>query len=59
MIGDTTTDLYAARAVDVPFLGYARSEAKAKRLREAGAGVVVESMRPVLELVRRRRNVQA
>ncbi|WP_329120587.1 HAD family hydrolase [Streptomyces sp. NBC_01465] len=57
MVGDTVTDLYAARAAGVAFLGYARSEEKAKRLYAAGAETVVDSMLPVLEAVRR--NVQA
>ncbi|MEV0092183.1 HAD-IA family hydrolase [Streptomyces sp. NPDC050738] len=58
MVGDSVTDLYAAQAAGVLFLGYARSEEKAKRLHDAGAEAVVDSMLPVLEAVRRR-NVQA
>ncbi|MEW2134763.1 HAD family hydrolase [Streptomyces sp. NPDC005435] len=52
MIGDSPTDWFAARTAGVPFLGYARSERKAKLLREAGAGQVVPSLEPVLNLVR-------
>lgn len=52
MIGDAPSDLFAARAADVPFLGYARNERKSKRLREAGATTVVTSLEPVLRLVR-------
>ncbi|WP_323135476.1 HAD family hydrolase [Streptomyces beihaiensis] len=55
MIGDTATDLLAARAADVPFLGYARNERKAGLLRAAGAEAVVSSLEPVLDLVRKRR----
>ncbi|WP_280890744.1 HAD family hydrolase [Streptomyces sp. LBL] len=52
MIGDTPSDLYAAKAAGVPFLGYARNERKEKRLRGAGATTVVASLEQVLELVR-------
>ncbi|MEU9351799.1 HAD family hydrolase [Streptomyces griseoloalbus] len=53
MIGDTPSDLFAARAAGVPFLGYARNAHKGKLLRDAGATVVVDSLEPVLWLVRR------
>lgn len=53
MIGDTPSDLLAARAAGVPFLGYARTERKGELLRDAGATVVVDSLEPVLRLVRR------
>jgi HAD superfamily hydrolase (TIGR01509 family) len=52
MIGDTPSDLLAARAAGVPFLGYARNERKAKLLRDEGAEAIVSSLRPVLELLR-------
>ncbi len=52
MIGDTPSDLFAARAAGVPFLGYARSDRKSKLLRDAGATTVVDSLEPVLRLVR-------
>ncbi|GHA09177.1 hydrolase [Streptomyces echinoruber] len=52
MIGDTPSDLWAARAAGVPFLGYARNDRKARLLRDAGAEVVVRSLEPVLTLVR-------
>lgn len=52
MIGDTPSDFAAAREAEVPFLGYARNERKAKLLREAGATLVVESLEPVLRTVR-------
>ncbi|MEU3950162.1 HAD-IA family hydrolase [Streptomyces sp. NPDC029526] len=52
MVGDTPSDLSAARAAAVPFLGYARNEAKHAALREAGARVVVDSLEKVLEVLR-------
>ncbi|WP_371674486.1 HAD family hydrolase [Streptomyces sp. NBC_00289] len=52
MIGDTPSDLLAARAAGVPFLGYARNERKAKLLRDEGAETIVNSLQPVLELLR-------
>ncbi|MFE9773870.1 HAD family hydrolase [Streptomyces sp. NPDC005931] len=52
MIGDTPSDLHAARAAGVPFLGYARNEHKGRLLRNAGATAVVTSLEPVLEVVR-------
>ncbi|MFF5343081.1 HAD family hydrolase [Streptomyces althioticus] len=51
MIGDTPSDLLAARAAGVPFLGYARNERKNKVLREAGAEMIVGSLEPVLKAV--------
>ncbi|MFF2504896.1 HAD family hydrolase [Streptomyces sp. NPDC058067] len=54
MIGDAPSDLEAATAAGIAFLGYARNERKAKALREAGAGMVVSSLEPVLEVVRER-----
>jgi len=52
MIGDAPTDLYAARAAGVPFLGYARNERKDRLLRDAGATTVVRSLATVLDAVR-------
>ncbi|MFJ9117877.1 HAD family hydrolase [Streptomyces sp. NPDC102394] len=52
MIGDAPTDLRAAERAGVPFLGYARNEEKAEQLRDAGARHVVDSLLPVLRLVR-------
>ncbi|MFD5337071.1 HAD family hydrolase [Streptomyces hawaiiensis] len=52
MIGDTPSDLEAAERAGVPFLGYARNERKAKVLRDAGAGTVLVSLAPLLELLR-------
>ncbi|MFF2847137.1 HAD family hydrolase [Streptomyces sp. NPDC058001] len=53
MIGDAPSDLAAAEQVGVPFLGYARNEAKEKILREAGADTVVTSLKSVLDLLKR------
>ncbi|MET8078792.1 HAD family hydrolase [Streptomyces sp. NPDC005303] len=54
MIGDATTDLDAARQAGVAFLGYARNEDKERFLRDAGAEVVVSSMKQVLDVLRTR-----
>lgn len=52
MIGDSPSDLEAARRAGVPFLGYARNERKAKLLTEAGAEWVVGSLEPLLAILR-------
>ncbi|MFI7383531.1 HAD family hydrolase [Streptomyces sp. NPDC049813] len=52
MIGDAPTDLLAARAAGVAFLGYAHNERKAALLREAGARHVVGSLETILSLLR-------
>ncbi|GAA3822897.1 HAD family hydrolase [Streptomyces chiangmaiensis] len=52
MIGDTPSDFYAAQDAGVSFLGFARNHDKEKRLRSAGAEVVVESLEPVLRTLR-------
>ncbi|WP_375231976.1 HAD family hydrolase [Streptomyces sp. NWU339] len=52
MIGDTPSDLYAAEAAGVPFVGYARNERKEKVLRDAGATTILSSLEPVLEHIR-------
>ncbi|MFF3897656.1 HAD family hydrolase [Streptomyces sp. NPDC001812] len=52
MIGDTPSDLYAAKAAGVPFLGYARNERKGKVLRDAGATTVLSSLQPLLDHIR-------
>ncbi|MER5949715.1 HAD family hydrolase [Streptomyces sp. NPDC001904] len=51
MIGDTPTDLRAAEAAGVAFLGYARNENKKRLLREAGASQVVESLQGLLRIL--------
>jgi HAD superfamily hydrolase (TIGR01549 family) len=53
MIGDTPTDCLAAKEAGVPFLGYARSDPAVTSLRAAGAEVVLPSLEPLLELLRR------
>ncbi|MEV5527772.1 HAD family hydrolase [Streptomyces prunicolor] len=52
MIGDSPTDFDAAREARVPFLGYARNERKAKLLRAGGAAHVVDSLEPLLRILR-------
>lgn len=52
MIGDTPSDLQAAQQAGVPFLGYARDDERAKRLYDAGAESVVDSLQPILDIVR-------
>ncbi|MEV6538352.1 HAD-IA family hydrolase [Streptomyces sp. NPDC051665] len=52
MIGDSPTDCDAAREAGVPFLGYARNARKAKLLREGGAEHVVDSLEPLLLMLR-------
>jgi HAD superfamily hydrolase (TIGR01509 family) len=52
MIGDTPSDHEAAGHAGVPFLGYARNEDKAKLLKAAGADTVIESLEPLLALLR-------
>lgn len=52
MIGDTPSDREAAVQAGVPFLGYASKPRKAKVLKEAGADAVIESLEPVLGLLR-------
>ncbi|MBW5426267.1 HAD-IA family hydrolase [Streptomyces sp. BG9H] len=51
MIGDTVTDLRAARKAKVLFAGYARDERKAAPLREAGAELILSTLGPLLRLV--------
>lgn len=51
MIGDTSSDLDAARAAGVPFLGYAPDAARAAELAAAGAGHVTTSLGKVLRAV--------
>ncbi|WP_234443144.1 HAD family hydrolase [Streptomyces cellulosae] len=54
MIGDTPSDLLAAKAAGVPFLGYARNEYKEKLLRDAGATMITASLEPILNVLRTR-----
>jgi phosphoglycolate phosphatase-like HAD superfamily hydrolase len=52
MIGDTPSDFEAARRAGIPFLGYARNTWKETLLRRAGAEAVVNSLQPLLDMVR-------
>ncbi|MFD0139213.1 HAD family hydrolase [Streptomyces sp. NPDC127159] len=52
MIGDAPSDFYAAQNAGVAFIGFARNQDKEKRLRSAGTEVVVESLEPVLRMLR-------
>ncbi|MFS8199233.1 HAD family hydrolase [Streptomyces sp. CWNU-52B] len=54
MIGDTPSDHAAARSAGVHFLGYARNEAKARTLLDAGVARwnIVDSLETVLRAVR-------
>ncbi|NNN34517.1 HAD-IA family hydrolase [Streptomyces sp. S3(2020)] len=49
MIGDTPTDLEAARHAGVRFIGYGRNELKQQRLRDAGAEDVLGAYAPLLD----------
>ncbi|MFD4634546.1 HAD-IA family hydrolase [Streptomyces sp. NPDC058284] len=53
MIGDTATDLAAARDAKVLFVGYAPDAAAAGPLREAGAELIIPTLRPLLGLLDR------
>ncbi|MGW1912884.1 HAD family hydrolase [Streptomyces sp. NPDC002076] len=49
MVGDSGTDVRAARAAGVAFVGYGRDERKVRGLRRADASVVVTSYLPLLQ----------
>ncbi|BDD73700.1 hypothetical protein JCM4020_43200 [Streptomyces coelicolor] len=51
MVGDSASDVTAARRAGVPFLGYGHNERKTKLLKQAGADTVVDSLEPVLRLL--------
>ncbi|AXL89978.1 HAD family hydrolase [Streptomyces sp. CB09001] len=51
MVGDSASDVTAARRAGVPFLGYGHNERKTKLLKQAGAETVVDSLEPVLRLL--------
>ncbi|MGW2224809.1 HAD-IA family hydrolase [Streptomyces formicae] len=51
MIGDTVSDLVAAREAKVRFVGYARDDRKVAPLRAAGAEAVVRELAPLLALL--------
>lgn len=50
MIGDTVSDLAAARDAKVSFVGYARNARKEAPLRAAGADIILPGIEPLLEL---------
>ncbi|QEU97510.1 HAD family hydrolase [Streptomyces kanamyceticus] len=52
MIGDTVSDLVAAREAEVRFVGYARDDREAAPLRAAGAGAVVRALAPLIGLLK-------
>ncbi|WP_372343794.1 HAD family hydrolase [Streptomyces sp. KL116D] len=52
MVGDTVTDLAAARAAGVRFLGFAYNKRAVRALRDAGAEQVITSWKPVLDILR-------
>jgi HAD superfamily hydrolase (TIGR01509 family) len=52
MVGDSVSDFEAARAVGVPFLGFARTARKRGLLADAGAAHVVAGLAPVLDAVK-------
>ncbi|MEU0738110.1 HAD-IA family hydrolase [Streptomyces sp. NPDC006134] len=54
LIGDTPTDFMAAERAGVRFVGYGRDAEKSKRLRDAGAEIVLGSYAPLLSLARQR-----
>ncbi|MFJ3304434.1 HAD family hydrolase [Streptomyces sp. NPDC086549] len=49
MIGDSGTDVQAARNAGSAFIGFGRNERKVRGLRQAGASVVVSSYHPLLQ----------
>lgn len=51
LIGDTVTDLHAAREAKVGFVGYARNGRKAALLRAAGADPVVRDLASLSDLI--------
>ncbi|MFD7245228.1 HAD family hydrolase [Streptomyces massasporeus] len=53
VIGGAPSDRVAAAEAGVPFLGYARGERGATSLRAAGADVVLCSLEPLLDIIRR------
>lgn len=54
MIGDSPADCLAAKAVGVPFIGYAVNERKRRALEDVGARCSVRSLRGLLETARQR-----
>ncbi|MFJ8888037.1 HAD family hydrolase [Streptomyces sp. NPDC102402] len=54
MIGDSPADCLAAKAVGVPFIGYAVNERKRRALEDVGARWAVRSLRGLVETARQR-----
>ncbi|MEV6106807.1 HAD-IA family hydrolase [Streptomyces sp. NPDC051940] len=52
MIGDSWVDLEAARALGVPFIGFATRPEKGTLLRERGATIVLDDLKPLLAAAR-------
>ncbi|GAA5029211.1 HAD family hydrolase [Streptomyces siamensis] len=50
-LGDSPTDLHAAQAAGIAFLGYSSYGPWQQGLRDAGADCTVSSLRPILELL--------
>jgi phosphoglycolate phosphatase-like HAD superfamily hydrolase len=53
-VGDSTTDIEAARLVGVPSIGYANRPGKHALLAEAGADTVVSSLADLILVLRAR-----
>ncbi|MEV6796145.1 HAD family hydrolase [Streptomyces sp. NPDC051320] len=51
MIGDSVSDLRAAEAAGVPFLGYATHDRRVDELAAAGADLVLNTFEPVLDVL--------
>ncbi|WP_306321473.1 MULTISPECIES: HAD family hydrolase [unclassified Streptomyces] len=52
MIGATVAELVAAREAGVAFVGYARDPDRERVLREAGAEQVIDSLKPIIDILR-------
>lgn len=52
LVGDSVTDIQAARAAGSMVIGYANKPGKAERLSEAGATVVIEDMADLIRAAR-------
>jgi phosphoglycolate phosphatase-like HAD superfamily hydrolase len=50
-IGDSLSDIAAAQAARIPFIGYANKPHKAERFAQGGADVVATSMADIAQLV--------
>jgi phosphoglycolate phosphatase len=50
-IGDSVTDIHAGQAASIPTIGYANKPGKHKRLNDAGADVVIDSMQVISDVL--------